>query len=983
MYVGDGPDDIEEIEDETIPEPAPSTSSTSSYSPPPVAPPRRTLAEKARAAYVHDSETCLLDILDTAGQEEYSSMRDQYYRTGQGFLIVYSITSRSSFYEARDIRDQLLRVKDSDDVPMILVGNKIDLNHQREISFQEGKDLAESFGCAFIETSAKSRTNVEEAFFNLVREIPRGGMEYKLVIVGAGGVGKSALCIQFIQNHFVDEYDPTIEDSYRKQVTISGLRRESTRETEARNDDRPRLFSRLKSKIIGARSERTSTTSSSPTPSRSAPPPPAPAPARPRVNVKKVKRSSTNVFAMTLGTIIEEKPALRDSDVVRCARCQAMVSCISVVVNHSSWTCEFCANVNVVQFKVQEIMIPKTNIVDYVIRPPPRKIELQGPSDSLVVFCLDVSGSMSVTTEIPKGHGLIKIRGVPPNTKHISRMQCMQAAVDMQLEDIYKQHPLKRVVLITFCSEVIIIGDGVSFPPTKVDSSDLHRYDKLIEIGQKVSLDISGIKPVRQTRDDLSKRVFALENEGATALGPALAIAVAIAAQSASSEVIVATDGESNMGVGMTSKNGGDVAFYKKIGNYALSHGTTISVIGIEGADCGVSTVAVAAELTSGVVTIVKPLELQRQMRMILDNPVLAMDAQMVAFVHPHFEFTEAGISAKRSLAEVFAGNVNNDSDVAFEYSIKEGLRSSLQKYPFQVQVTFTKPDTSKILRVYSFELNATKTRGQAECSADVSVISLNAVQQSSRLAQKGQHTQARDYLHSVQRLLQQIMTQNIDSPSYNTFCEEYSNFVTYTEDLETELLNMSQRHTKSVSDSTAKLLNQMKNMSRITFLSGARKEEVVNRRKNHTASAMAKAKEAAEAAVATATAVAASVASAASSAATSISTAASAASSNVTSTISSAVSTATSTPFSVMDDMAEKLRQTKIEQATLLETLKKKEEEHLCVVCEEKPINIVLVPCGHQIMCEACSTEQQSHGQNTCPSCRSTIVTRVKTFGR
>ena len=46
--------------------------------------------------------------------------------------------------------------------------------------------------------------------------------EYKLVVVGAGGVGKSALTIQLIQNHFVDEYDPTIEDSYRKQVKIYG-----------------------------------------------------------------------------------------------------------------------------------------------------------------------------------------------------------------------------------------------------------------------------------------------------------------------------------------------------------------------------------------------------------------------------------------------------------------------------------------------------------------------------------------------------------------------------------------------------------------------------------------------------------------------------------------------------------------------------------------------------------------------------------------
>ena len=55
-----------------------------------------------------DDETCLLDILDTAGQEEYSAMRDQYMRTGQGFLLVYAITSRSSFDEITAFRERNL-----------------------------------------------------------------------------------------------------------------------------------------------------------------------------------------------------------------------------------------------------------------------------------------------------------------------------------------------------------------------------------------------------------------------------------------------------------------------------------------------------------------------------------------------------------------------------------------------------------------------------------------------------------------------------------------------------------------------------------------------------------------------------------------------------------------------------------------------------------------------------------------------------------
>jgi len=130
-----------------------------------------TIEDSYRKQVTIDGDPCLLDILDTAGQEEYSAMRDQYMRTGQGFLAVYSITARNSFDEIASFREQILRVKDKDIVPLVVVGNKVDLENERIVSTVEGRDLAKSFSIPFMETSAKQRINVEDAFYELVREI--------------------------------------------------------------------------------------------------------------------------------------------------------------------------------------------------------------------------------------------------------------------------------------------------------------------------------------------------------------------------------------------------------------------------------------------------------------------------------------------------------------------------------------------------------------------------------------------------------------------------------------------------------------------------------------------------------------------------------------------------------------------------------------------------------------------------------------------
>lgn len=118
-----------------------------------------------------DNARCVLEILDTAGTEQFASMRDLYIKNGQGFVVVYSITSYQTFLDIQQMKDQILRVKSQDRVPILLVGNKVDLEHQRQVPPDEAMRLANDWGCPWVETSAKHSHNVNEVFAEVVREM--------------------------------------------------------------------------------------------------------------------------------------------------------------------------------------------------------------------------------------------------------------------------------------------------------------------------------------------------------------------------------------------------------------------------------------------------------------------------------------------------------------------------------------------------------------------------------------------------------------------------------------------------------------------------------------------------------------------------------------------------------------------------------------------------------------------------------------------
>ncbi|TXT11065.1 hypothetical protein VHUM_01816 [Vanrija humicola] len=132
-----------------------------------------TIEDSYTRQLVVDGAAVQLEILDTAGQEEYEPMADQWYQFGRGFLLVYSVTDRAWFEGVAGLLGAITRAKLGAQVPVVLVSNKCDLEHARKVSSAEGQAAARALRAPFVETSALDGVNVDVAFHELIRRVRR------------------------------------------------------------------------------------------------------------------------------------------------------------------------------------------------------------------------------------------------------------------------------------------------------------------------------------------------------------------------------------------------------------------------------------------------------------------------------------------------------------------------------------------------------------------------------------------------------------------------------------------------------------------------------------------------------------------------------------------------------------------------------------------------------------------------------------------
>ncbi|XP_005100963.1 circularly permutated Ras protein 1 isoform X2 [Aplysia californica] len=707
-----------------------------------------------------DGETCLLDILDTAGQEEYSSMKDLYVSTANGFAIIYSIVDKSSFVEAEAVFNWLKRLKNADDVFAILVANKQDLvgSAEVQVTTEQGRELSTKLGIPFYETSALTGTGVNEAFSGLVKIIPRSSSDYKVVMLGSGAVGKSSITIRFVNNTFVDDYDPTIEDSYRKMISVKGL-------TPLTKDQKKALKSKKKGKkTTGSAGAARARPLPSPLPPRTYRAASAP--------TKKVMQQKTdaNVVLIPFGNL-EEEPKLVTGDPIRCGKCRAVLTSTGKLESDgdtSIWICEFCGEINR-NLDISDDEIPKGEQFDFMLSPPtkPKEEEKEEAASAtpvekkttpgVVVYCMDISSSMQALCALPQSQVAWReerTRGAETISR-VTRLDCIRKAVERLAEELKLEQPEKQVLLTVFSSHVRVLAGGSTDNIPFLGPVDNKTFEQLLEMGLNLANDYP-LKPLSESHASIDAAVKALYTTGCTALGPALSICAGFVSKIPGSEIVLCTDGEPNVGVGSLnrSQNQDGVEFYQMVGNYARSKNTTINILTMEGASVGLQTVKTAADASGGTTNQLNPMEIVRQLRLIAQNEVVATSVTVLFFLHPDFVFDEPGFPDNLSQLEKEVGSVRKESDLSFRFKLKDPKKKNLDSVPFQVQITYTRPDGMQCLRILSKRSEATSSRQQMEEYINVSVLGVSTMKTTAKLAGSGEGRKAQNMLKNVKRMV-------------------------------------------------------------------------------------------------------------------------------------------------------------------------------------------------------------------------------------
>lgn len=551
---------------------------------------------------------------------------------------------------------------------------------------------------------------------------------------------------------------------------------------------------------------------------------PPPIPPRGLENNEEIRlKANVNVVSLKVGSLVDiskDTAILSNQKPLHCEKCNAIMSSASNPETHQNttmWCCEFCGKENVFSHTVLKgvrfsMRSPLARDVLYK-DDDDDEMDYENLDNMLIVLCVDISGSMSVTSEICPGNSM-------RSPTYVSRLQGVQEALQLVLSSLLKTSPQRRVALVTFNNEVTVYGDGTGVPLSLRDWALLD-YDFLKKEGENYNTPHC----IAETIQPLTQKIKELREHGATALGPAALISVAMASKFTGSKVIICTDGRANIGLGQLEQESSHCLapppyFYNQLAGYAAEKGVIVSVMTFEGEDCRLAEVGKLADHTGGRINIVNIGTVATEIQSAISDNVLATSVMATLLVPDgmYFPYEEEDHRLVREI-----GNVTDKAEITFQFAVKPEKVESFQRrdrVPFQLQLSFRTRDLQKVTRVITQQKRVTTSSWVWAGSLNMSVLGVHCAQLCARLTMEGKIKEAQRQLRAQQDLLKDISEQKPSPKEESIYGNWISTMSLICEDLTTVNQNSKDNEaqpssptpsTASLSDEAAKVVYEMK----------------------------------------------------------------------------------------------------------------------------------------------------------------------------
>ncbi|KAM9774282.1 circularly permutated Ras protein 1 isoform X4 [Syngnathus typhle] len=503
-----------------------------------------------------------------------------------------------------------------------------------------------------------------------------------------------------------------------------------------------------------------------------------------------------NVILVSLGKLLSEKVEHTQEKLRSCTQCGSVLEPIYDNVMNS---CYFCK-------PPEQRGTPSTGLQHglFLLNPADKLLSASQP---LLIFCIDISASMSITSQVLAGEECI----------HRSRLEFVQEAVLLCVNKLRKQQSDTPVGLITFNYEVTVHGYG-DFPSHVLSGDDLMDSEHLKAAASLFTTP----PPLSYTKNFLEQQVTGLSAVGTTALGPAALVAITMASRHPGSKVIICTDGKANTTLGNLEVDDNDARallsatiFYQELGEDAANQGVTVSVLSIEGTECRLDELGRLADRTGGKVVITNPRMLQSEFEQIIENTTIATKCTVTLILPKPMRMRGEKEAAHKALRNV--GNVHPEEEITFQFMASETEASTVS---VQLQLRYTQKNGQMMLRVFTMTRRVTTERSVVLSSLSLPIIQLNSSQASAALAVRGRFLDARRESEQQKKLIEKVIEHNRSAEDRQT----YKEWVSTMEPIYNNIHNFTRAKSvvsdsQSLTDAGAALLYTMKQSNRKTVM--------------------------------------------------------------------------------------------------------------------------------------------------------------------